>query len=283
MEGRESFFFDPSLLSRRHLCEAALRLLAALGSEERFPDDADDVEALLGRVAEGRPGEPMDFAVEPAGELPRYSGEFQVWVSPAGDGCLRLRHEEEGLRSEAVVLQPDGRLGEFESSEGFGVPESELTPQAIADREAVARRERESATAEAGHRHEIEKEQQRFRTEHLLGTAAAPPQDKDGPVVTYVALYDTGLIVNYLVPHPPEEELESDDPWAEPLTEAMLPRIELSDSAGTEYKVIDWDQMDPNAPMLRSSQSFVPAVPAGAERLRVAFEYRSVEIPLEGR
>jgi hypothetical protein len=282
VEGPESFFFDPSLLNRRHLCEAALRLLAALGAEERFPDDPGDIEELLGRVAEGRPGEPMAFAVEPAGGLPRYSGEYLIWVSPAGEGCLRLRHEE-GLRSEAVTLRPDGQLGEFESIDGFGVPESELTPQAIADLEAVESRQRESAAAEVDHTREIEEEQQRFRTERLLGAAAAPPQDDDGPIVTYVALYETGLIVNYLVPRPPEEELESDDPWAEPLTEAMLPRIDLSDPAGTEYKVVDWDQMDPNSPMLRSSQSFVPAVPTGTEQLTIAFEHRSVEISLKRR
>lgn len=33
-------------------------------------------------------------------------------------------------------------------------------------------------------------------------------------------LYDTGVIVYYLVPRPLDEELETDDPWAEPLEEA---------------------------------------------------------------
>ena len=283
MEEHEGLFFDLSLYSRRHLCEAALRLLAALGREAQFPADLEGVEALLGRVAEGRPGEPMGFAVEPASELPRYSGEFLVWVSPAGDGCLRLRHEYEGLRSEAVVLRPDGRLGEFESIDGFGVPDSELTPQAIADREDVERRERESEAAEVDHRQEIEEDQRRFRTEHLLGTIAAPAQDGGGPVVTFLTLYDTGLIVHYLVPQPPEEELESDDPWAEPLEEAMWLRIEISDPLGTAYEVADWSHRDPNTPLVGASQSFVPAIPAKAERLTVAFESRRVEIPLGER
>jgi hypothetical protein len=279
----ESFSFDPSLYSRRHLCEAALRLLAALGPEPRFPDDPEGVEALLGRVAEGRPGEVMGFATESAEELPRYSGDFLVWVRPAGDGCLRLRHEYEGLCSQAVVLRPDGQLGEFESIDGFGVPESELTPQAIADREAVERRARDEEAASIESERLTEKAQRRFSTEHLLETLAAPSQEGNGPVVTFVALYETGLIVNYLVPRPPEEELESDDPWAEPLEEAMWPRVELSDPLGTAYEVVDYSQGDPNALLLRASQNFVPAVPAEAERLTIALGSRRVEIPLQGR
>lgn len=272
---------DWSGMARTHLCEAALRLLSALGDGTRFPDDATGLEALLERVAGGRPGEAMDFAVEPAGELPRYSGDHLVWVSAAAEGCLRLRHEYgQGLVSEAVILRPDGRLGEFETITGFGVPESELTDQARADRAAVERLSRERDADEVDAIRSIDESQQRFRTEHLLRVLAAPPQDPDGPVVSFVVLYDTGVIVYYLIARPPEQELETDDPWEEPLLAAMMPRIELFDERGTDYEGCEADYLEPNTPLLRASQSFTPAVPATASRLVVRFESTSVEIEL---
>jgi len=281
MEAAGEELFDWSHISRTHLCEASLRLLAALGAEPRFPGEVAGIEALVGRVAEGRPGEPMDFAVEPASELPRYRGEHLVWVSPAADGRLRLRHETgESLASEAVTLRPDGRLGEFETIAGFGVPEAELTDQAHADRETVERRIREREDHEANARPDIDEGQRRFRTEHLLRVVAAPPQDPAGPVASFVALYETGVIVYYLVPRPPEVELETDDPWAEPLEAAMTPEIELSDGQGTTYEVVDLDYLDPNAPLLRASQSFAPAVSPTSTRLTIGFKTASVEIEL---
>ena len=280
---QKDYFDDQTPYSRRHLCEASLRLLAALGSESRFPDDVAGIEALVGRVAKGRPGEVMDFAVEPAGELPRYTGKYLIWISPAAEGCLQLRHESGELRSEAVVLRPDGRLGEFEGIDGFGVPASALTEQARADSEAVERLAREREAQEVDYSRQIDEEQRRFRTEHLIGVCAAPPQDGTGPIVTFVVLYETGMIVNYLVPRPPDENLETDDPFAEPLSEAMLPRIVLSDGLGTAYEVVGMEERDADAPLLRASQSFAPAVPADAERLSVDFETGSVEIELGER
>jgi hypothetical protein len=275
--------FNESLYSRRHLCEASLRLLAALGSGSQFPEESDGVEALIGRAATGRPGEAMSFGVEQPGELPRYTGEYLVWVSAVADGCLRLRHECGGLRSEAVVLKPDGRLGKFESISGFGVPDSELTEQAHLDREALLGLAKAQAIEEKEVQREIDEDQRRFRTEHLLGVYPAPPQDSAGPVVTFVVRYETGVIVQYLIPRPPDEDLETEDPWAEPLQEAMFPGIQLSDGSGTTYKVVDWNSQETNAPLLRASQSFAPAVPEKAERLAIRLESHSVEIELAAR
>jgi hypothetical protein len=276
--------FDAEALRwQEHLCEAALRLLAALGPEPRFPEDVADVEALVGRVAQGRPGEPMEFKVEPAGELPRYDAEFQFWLSPVADGCLRVRHESGKLRSEAVVLRPDGTLGRLETIEGFGVPEGEWTEQARADVETVEQYERTMAVEVPEAEHKFEQDQLRFRTTNLLGTRAAPPQDEGGPVVTFLALHTTGVVVHYLVPRPPDEELESDDPWAEPLSAAALPKIELADGLGTSYELADLDEGNGNEPLIRASQSFTPAVPADATRLSVSFESASVEIELGER
>ena len=90
----------------------------------------------------------------------------------------------------------------------------------------MQRLQREDAAREIEIEGEVEEEQRRFLTEHLIGTPAAPPQDGPGPVVSFIGLYDTGVIVNYSVPRPPDEDLESNDPWAEPLWEAALPKIE---------------------------------------------------------
>lgn len=83
----------------------ALRPLAALGAAE-FPQDRGGIEALIGQLAKGRPSEPKRFAYEGPEELPRYDGEWTTWLSPAGDGALRVRQEHPWeLSSEAVVLR----------------------------------------------------------------------------------------------------------------------------------------------------------------------------------
>jgi hypothetical protein len=103
-------------------------------------------------------------------------------------------------------------------------------------------------------------------------------------VVAYLALYETGVMVNYLVPRPPAEVLDPedpDDPFAEPHMEAMFPRMEIDDGLGTEFKVVDIDSVDPNSSPLRARVSFVPAVPDTASAVRVVFESVTVGIGLE--
>lgn len=268
---------------RDSLCEAALRLLAALGPEPFFPAEPAALEALVGRVGEGRPTEPMRFAIQLPGELPRYDGEFGFWIRPAGDGCLGLRQETGRLRSEAVLLRPDGTLGEFESIEGFGVPEEEWTEQARADVAAIERLEREQEAAEPELDRLREEHEQRFQLSNLRGSRAAPAHDSAGPVVTFVSLYTTGVVVNYLVPRPPDEQLESDDPWAEPEFEAALPKIELADDLGTPYELVDFGDFDFNGPLIRASQAFTPRVPEAASRLSVRFESAAVAVELDPR
>lgn len=273
-------------VDRRELLEMALRPLGALSSAAEFPQDRAGIEALIARLAEGRPSERRHFAYEDGVALPRYDGEYTTWLSPAGDRAVRVRREHPwDLSSVAVVLHPDGRTGEFEEIEGFGVPNSELTDQAHADREVHELRAREQEESEPEHEQWLEESQARFRTENLIRTvAAAPDQDPDGPVVAYVALYDTGVMVNYLMPRPPEEVLDPedpDDPFAEPHMEAMFPRMEINDGLGTEFKVVDIDSVDMNSSPLRARVSYAPEVPATATALRVVFESTTVEIDLE--
>jgi hypothetical protein len=273
----------PASIHHRELLEMALRPLGALGTAAEFPQDQAGIEALIGRLAEGRPSEPKRFAYEGPDELPRYDGEWTTWLSPAGDGALRVRQEHPWeLSSEAIVLRPDGRISEFESIDGFGVPDSELTDQALADREAHGQREREAVEQEPEQERWLEEQQTRFRAGNLIRSVAAPPsQDPTGPVVAYVALYETGVMVNYLVPRPSQDELEPDDPFAEPLMEAMFPSLEIEDGLGTDFKAVDIDHVDANSSPLRARVSFAPAVPAAARSLRISFETTAVEIELE--
>lgn len=273
---------SPDSLHRRELLEMALRPLGALGSAAEFPQDQAGIEALIGQLAEGRPSEPKRFAYEDPNELPRYDGEWTNWLSPAGNGALRVRQEHPwDLSSEAVVLDPDGRIGEFESIDGFGAPDSELTDQALADRESFERRQRDAVEREPEHDQWLEEQQTRFRTGNLIcAVAAAPDQDPTGPVVAYVSLYETGLMVNYLVPRPSQGELESDDPFAEPLTEAMFPKLEIEDRLGTKFKVVDIDFVDASSSPMRARVSFAPAVPPAARSLQINFEGTAVEIEL---
>ena len=273
-------------VDRRELLEMVLRPLGALGAEAEFPQDQRGIDALIGRLAEGRPSEPRHFAYEDGVALPRYDGEYTTWLSPAGDGALRVRREHPWeLTSVAVVLHPDGRVGEFEEIDGFGVPDAELTAVALADREAFERRATEREERVPDHEEWLEEHQTRFRTENLVRTVAGPPdQNPDGPVVAYLSLFVTGVRVNYLVPRPPEEILDPkdpDDPFAEPHMEAMFPKLEIDDGLGTEFKVVDLDHVDSNSSPLRARLSFAPAVPANATALRAVFDSVTVQVDLE--
>jgi hypothetical protein len=273
-------------VDRRELLELVLRPLGALGTAEEFPQDRAGIEELIECLPEGRPSEPKHFAYEDGKELSRYDGEHTIWLSPAGDGALRVRRQSPWeLGFLAVVVDPGGRVGDFEEIEGFGVPDSELTDQARADREAFERRVREQEEDRPRHRAWIEESQTRFRTENLIGAVAAPPgQHPDGPVVAYLALYGTGLIVNYLVPRPPQEVMspeDPDDPFAEPGMEAMFPGIEIDDGLGTGYKVAGIDSVDMNTSPMRARLSYTPAVPAAADTIRISFDSVTVAIDLE--
>jgi hypothetical protein len=270
-------------VNRRELLEMALRPLGALGAAAEFPQDRAGIEALIERLPQGRSSEQRHVAYEDPEALPRYDGEFTTWLSPAGDGALRVRREHPwDLSSVAVVLHPDGRVGEFEDVEGFGVPDSELTDQARADREAFDNRTREHEQSEPELEERLEETQTRFRTGNLIRTVAVPAgQDPDGPVVTHIVLYATGVMVNYLTPRPPEQAFEDpDDPFAEPHMEAMFPEVEIDDGLGTAYEVVDLDSVDPNSSPLRARLSYAPAIPTAASTLRVAFESATVEIDL---
>lgn len=273
-------------VGRRELLEQVLRVVAALDGADAFPQNRAGIETMLERLATGRPSEPRAILYEDPAELPRYCGDAAIWISPTGSGALRARREDGGeLRSDAVVVHADGRLGEFEVIEGFGVPEAELTAQARADRKAHEREQRERREAEPEWEQKREVEQARFVPANLIRTVVAPSgQDPARPVAAYAVLYTTGVSIDYLVPRPPEEVLDPDDPddpWAEPYEEAMFPEAAIEDGLGTEYKVVELDHVDMNSSPLRARLAWTPPVPAAARTLRVTVGGATVELDLE--
>ena len=264
------------------LYEGALRLLAALGEDPVFPGDTEGIERLIGATAEGKLGEVMEFAVEDPSGLPRFSGEHLFWVSPRGDGTLRLRSESFGWSATSVIVFPDGRLSGFAAEEGFGVPDSELTEQALADRENVERLRREAEADDVRSARRREEDQRRFRTEHLRGVSAAPWQDPEGLVVTWVTFYETGLILSHLLPRSAEPLSESqEDRPGEALLLAATPEIRVTDDLGNEYEEIGIGREDVNWPLLRTTREFGPAVAEGASRLIVSSAWGSVDIEVK--
>lgn len=261
---------------------AAAGLLGALGDADEFPQDQAGIEALIAGAPRGPDGEELWATYEaPDGPL-TYKGRG-TWVGPAGDGRLRVRKLADGvdyLASRVWVLGPDGSLTDPELVEGFGVPENELPEAAQAELEERERKREEMLARVPEMERRDEEREDRFRVKHLLGVVAGPPgQDQSGPMVSHVALYDTGAIVYYLMPRPRPEDLNPDDPWA--TRETKPKRIELDDGLGTEFQ--EWTGgFDTNGSgLLRGRREFTPAVPAAASRLLVDIDGTSVEIELE--
>jgi hypothetical protein len=269
-------------MARQELLGQMLRLVAALDGADAFPQDREGIEALIGRLAQGRPSEPRPMVFEDPGDLPRYDGIMTTWISPAGEGRLRARGSSGGLNSECAVVGADGRVVGFESIAGFGVPEAELTERARSERDAYERERREAEESEPERRREVEADQLRFRTANLIRAIAAPAGlSPAGPMVSYVVLYETGLSVDYLAPRPAASALETDDPWAEAHFAAMFPGLEIDDGLGTEYKVVDLDSVDSSTSPMRARLSYEPAVPAAARSLRITLGSATVAIELE--
>jgi hypothetical protein len=264
---REVPFDEFSAFGFRRLYEDGLRLLGALGDAAAFPLDLDGVEELVATVTEAEPQiwpeRWVRFAAEPPGELPRYTGERLIWVCPLCDGTLRLRTEEYWLSAAAATLSPDGRLSAFERLRGFGVPDAELTAQARDDRDLVERRRREAEAEAAESSRRVEEEQGRFRTAGLRGVAAAPWQEPAGVVVTWIAFYDPGFIVNHVMPGEAGDGLAS---------------LAIVDDLGNAYEEVGGRSPEPGRRLVRGSSEFVPGVPAEASRLIIRGDWGSVDV-----
>jgi hypothetical protein len=260
---------------------AAAGLLAALGDGDGFPQDHAGIEALIGDIAKGPDGEEVWATYEAPDELPTYIGGYGTWVAPAGEGRLQIRlltHDADRLASRVWILGADGSLGDPETIEGYGVPEAELPDKARAELKELERRRREALAQMPEFERRNEEMRNRFRVDHLMDVVAGPAdQDQTGLVVSHVVLYDTGLIVSYLLPRPDETDLDPDDPWA--ATKAAE-ELELDDALGTEFESAA-GSIDPNGEgLLRCKREFTPAVPVAASRLLVKLGEDRVEIEL---
>jgi hypothetical protein len=261
---------------------AAAGLLAALGERDEFPQDRAGIDALIANIAKGPDGEEVWAKYEALDDLPTYVGGHGAWVAPAGEGRLRLRlvaHNVDGFASHVWILGSDGSLSDPETIEGYGVPDADLPERARAELEELGRRRREAVARMPELERRNEEHRNRYRVDHLVAVVAGPAdQDQTGPVVSHVVLYDTGLIVNYLLPRPNEEDLDPDDPWA--LDKAAEHTLELDDGLGTEF-VTSTGSVDPNGEgPLRCRREFTPAVLVGASRLLVKLDETTVEIKL---
>lgn len=264
------------------LLAAAAGLLAALGDADGFPQDRAGIETLIAGIAKGPDGEEVWATFEEPDDLPTYIGGHGTWVAPAGEGRLRLRmlaRDLDRLGSQVWILGPDGTLGDPETIEGYGVPEAELPERARAELEELERRHRETVARIPERERQEEERRNRFRVDRLVGVAAGPPdQDRTGLVVSHVALYDTGLTVQYLMPRPNPETLDPEDPWA--VTKAAERELELDDGLGTEFESRA-GSVDPNGDgPLRCRREFTPAVPIAAPRLLVRLDETTVAIDL---
>lgn len=261
---------------------ATAGLLGALRDADEFPQDRAGIEALIAAIAKGPEGEEVWASYEdPAGPL-TYLGPGGTWVAPAGEGRLRIRMRVFGGENDAShvwILGPDGSLGDPETIEGYGVPEDELPAEGVPEIELIERRRREAEARRPEMERRSEERQNRHRLEHLRGVIAGPAdQDPNGPVVTHLVLYDTSLIVNYLLPRPKETDPDPDEPWNSPSPEP--PKMKLDDGLGTGFK--DWNgSIDQSGKgMLRCIREFSPGIPAAASHLAIDLGGTSVTIKL---
>lgn len=264
---------------------AAAGLLAALGGADEFPQDRIGIDTLIAGIAKGPEGEEVWASYEAPNDLPTYLGGFGTWVAPAGEGRLRIRMHlladdtDNKPASQIWILGPDGSLGDPKTIQGYGVPDAELPASARAELDELDRRRREAIARIPEIERRNKERQNRFRVKHLRGVLAGPlDQDQSRPTISHVALYDTGLILNYLLPRPSPENLDPDDPWA--ISKTAPRKIELDDGLGTAFK--EWGgHVDPNGDgPLRCRREFTPAVPDAASRLVIGLDETSVEIGL---
>jgi hypothetical protein len=265
-----------------HLLIAAAGLLGALGDAAEFPQDQAGIEALLAAAGKGPNGEELGATYEERGAPITYLSRRTTWVAPAGEGRLRIRQRAFGaddLASHVWILGPDGSLGDPETIEGYGVPEDELPAAARAELEEFERLKREAEARRPEDERRNEELRDRHRVDHLRGVVAGPADQAPGaPIVSHVVLYDTGTLVDYLLPRPDETDFDPDEPWERP--EVEPPKMTLDDQLGTEF-FDRGGQIDRNGEgPLRCRREFAPAIPTEARRLGIEIGEMRITIEL---
>ena len=162
------------------------------------------------------------------------------------------------------------------------MPDAELTEAARAELADFAERKRRvRATASRRNGGATEARRTRFRVEHLREVIAGPPgQDPAGPVVTYVAVYDDGLLVDFLHAGAARAGGAS---RAEPQrlpTEPSRARSAIDDGQGTEFRVRRAAASTATRRSCAAGWQYGRAPAAEASRLRVAIDSTVIEIAL---
>jgi hypothetical protein len=266
----------------------AAGLLGALGDADKFPQDRAGIEALIAATKTGPDGEGIGAEYEEPDALITYL-RVGTRIAPAGEGHLRIRmaaffwdrDDPDRAATDVWVLGPDGALSDPERIEDYGFAGVEEPEAVRAEREQLEQSRLEELAREPEREQREEERRTRFQVEHLIGAIAGPPggDPMTAPVVTHVALYDTGVIVNCLVP-PRTMKPTADDPWDEDEEGDQPPPIELDDGLGTRFRHESggggWGGEGPR----RQRQGFHPAPGAKASRLTITVGPTRVEIDL---
>jgi hypothetical protein len=264
-----------------HLLIVAAGLLGALGDAGEFPQDEAGVKELVAGAGTGPEGEKLAATYEEPDAPFTYLGHSS-WISPAGDGRLRIRQPVLGAvkpTSQMWILGSDGSLSDPETIEGYGIPEDELPESVRAELEEIERLKQEAEARRPEAERRSEELWNRHRVEHLFGVVPGPAgQDPGGPIVTHVVLYDTGLLVYYLLPRPDETDFEPEEPWER--LEVEPPPMALDDGLGTEF-VDRGGSIDRNGEgPLRCRREFATAIPPEAAQLGIDIDGTGVTIDL---
>jgi hypothetical protein len=198
-----------------------------------------------------------------------------TWVALGEGNTLRLRQECSYLRAVTAELRPDGTVSELSLEGGFGAGEDEgrLSELARADLATVKRKQLEREQADR----EYLEQEPAFRGDRLLRVVSGPWQAPGSLVITWLGVFEDGVIVNCQVPAPDEAGpgaarfLGGPDP---------LPAIDLTDDLGTSYEIVDLGSIDYDEAVIRASLHFIPTVPADAAYLVARSSAGSVEFKL---
>ncbi|MGH2974372.1 MAG: hypothetical protein ACRDLL_05820 [Solirubrobacterales bacterium] len=271
---------------RDQLRECAMLLVGAMSSDGVFPADLDGITSLIRRAVGNR----QDHA-----GMPRYIAERSdesacvpdheiIGISAAGGGALALRAvQKRGSISTSVVLHPTGRLDTFNDLSASDLSQTETVTDVKAHSETEQRNRDLFDNQLEAHPILGGSDIERFDATHLRSVQMAPYQDPSGLVITWIALYDVGVLINYLTPRPMRIAKAGRDQDRQPESRvggSAPPVFEVRDDAHTTYSLVAYCEPDHTLQLVRGYLAFSPGVPRAASHLIVNDASRRVLIPL---
>lgn len=285
-------------MAERALHRVALALLAEVRGRDSFPREPDAISTLLDRVRSRLPGFELSVGESEEGWRgePDLPARPRVRVKPDRRGCVSISSQVDGSSWEEANIYADGELAEAGSAATLTFYDEPppghrgLGDELEADLAEIARRSRERGPAPVSGP-VIEGDQ-------FLRAVVARPQPGAKVQLRSVELYADGLIVSFLIPRDfdwenrevtlPFElyasagmENRIDERIESALSEgrAPRPRISVEDDLGTDYRHVE-SGGGGAPPVMRGTDTFVPAVPADARLLRITTYAGTVQLPL---